>query len=202
MAFTDVRYLPSEFYSGLAIKELQDAVNTVNATGWTIEDSFTDFTMQTGAPVDTPKTVKYGAAKTSPSGIVSVDASGIFTFNKTAALFAKSRIRAGRTGASGYSSIFFWAEISSDGGATWQVFGNSIDVQLTNSQESELFFDISAVIFPAGLKFRSRFARSSTGDDSGDLRTSAPSALLTTYGVPIAPSAQISIYRSTTYPYV
>lgn len=201
MTFTDVRYLPTEFYAGLAIKELQDAATELYSTGWTIEDSFTDFTLQVGSPIDTPKVVKYGNPKTSPNGIVSVDADGIFTFEKTAALFAKSRIRAGRSGASGFSSIFFWAEISVDGGVTWQVFGNSIDVQLNSSQESELFFDISAVIFPAGLKFRSMFARSSTGDNSGDLRPSTPSSALTAYGVPVAPSAQISIYRSTTFPY-
>lgn len=183
------------------LNEIVTDVNALRRTGWTIEDSFTDFTTQLGSPIDTPKVVKYGNAKTSPSGIVSVDANGIFTFNKTAALFAKSRIRAGRSGASGYSSIFFWAETSIDNGATWQVFGNSIDVHLNNAQESELFFDISAVVFPAGLKFRSMFARSSTGDDSGDLMTSTPSAALQAYGVPIAPSAQISIYRSTTYPY-
>lgn len=202
MAFTKIGFTPVDFYTGIAIKELQDQVDNLTSTGWTIEDSFTDFTMQSGAPVDTPITVKYGPAKTSTSGIVTVDANGIFTFNKTAALFAKSRIRAGRSGASGYSSLFFWAEISTDDGATWQVFGNSIDVHLNNSTESELFFDISAVIFPAGLKFRSRFARSSTGDDSGDLKTSTPSALLSAYGVPMAPSAQISIYKSTTYPYI
>lgn len=202
MNFTPVGPNPSETFSGIAIKELQEGVNILESTGWTIEDSFTDFTFQSGSPVDVPKTVRYGNAKTSPNGIVSVDNNGIFTFLKSAALFAKSRIRAGRAGASGYSSIFFWAEISVDNGATWQVFGNSIDVHLNNAQESELFFDISAVIFPAGLKFRSRFSRSSTGDDSGDLMISTPSTALSSYGVPVAPSAQISIYRSTTYPYV
>lgn len=183
------------------INEIITDVNELRRTSWTIEDSFTDFTTQSGSPLNTPKVVKYGAAKTSTSGIVSVDADGIFTFHKTSTLFAKSRIRAGRSGASGYSSIFFWAETSVDGGSTWQIFGNSIDIRLNNSEESDLFFDISAVVFPAGIKFRSMFARSSTGDNSGDLMASTPSAALVSYGVPVAPSAQISIYRSTTYPY-
>lgn len=201
---TDLTPIGTALQDSLQTYKLNEIITDVNAlrrTGWTIEDSFTDFTTQSGSPVDTPVVVKYGAPKTSPNGIVSVDANGIFTFHKTATLFAKSRIRAGRTGAAGYSSIFFWAEISVDGGNTWQIFGNSIDVRLNNSEESDLFFDISAIVFPAGIKFRSMFARSSTGDDSGDLRSSTPSAALQSYGVPIAPSAQISIYRSTTYPY-
>lgn len=169
--------------------------------GTTLEASFTDTTTQSGAPIDTPKQVKYGPALTSPSGIVSIDTLGTLTVLKTGPLFVKSRLRAGRTGASGISSIFFWVEISLDGGAVWNIFGNSIDIRLDNSTESDVFFDFSTLFLDKGIKLRSMFARSSTGDNSGDLIPSTPSAALQAYGVPIAPSAQISIYRSRDYLY-
>lgn len=202
MAFTDVRYLPSEFYAGLAIKELQDAINVASSTGWTLEDSFTDFTTQTGSPIDTPTQVKYGVAKTSTTGLVSIDANGTLTVLKGGTLLIKSRLRAARSGASGTSSLFFWVEISTDGGSTWQIFGNSIDVRLENANQQDIFFDFSSLVLPAGVKLRSMFARSSTGSDFGDLMPSSPSAALTLYGLQPAPSAQVSVYRSTTYPYV
>jgi hypothetical protein len=169
--------------------------------GSTLEVSFTDATMQSGAPIDTPKQVKYGAPATSPSGIVAIDAIGNLTVLQTGPLFIKSRLRVGRTGASGISSIFFWVEISLDGGVVWNILGNSIDVRLDNSTENDVFFDFSTLFLDKGIKLRSMFARSSTGDNSGDLMPSTPSAALQAYGVPIAPSAQISIYRSRDYLY-
>jgi len=172
------------------------------AAGTTLESSFTDTTTQSGSPIDTPKQVKYGPALTSPSGIVSIDATGTLTVLKTGPLFIKSRLRVGRTGASGVSSIFFWVEISPDGGAVWNIFGNSIDIRLDNSTESDVFFDFSTLFLENGIKLRSMFARSSTGDNSGDLMPSAPSAALQAYGVPTAPSAQISVYRSRDYLYL
>lgn len=169
--------------------------------GTTLEVSFTDITTQSGAPVDTPKQVKYGPAQTSPSGILEISADGILTVLKTGPLFIKSRLRVGRSGASGVSSLFFWVEISLDGGATWNIFGNSIDVRLDNSTEADIFFDFSTLFLDKGIKLRSMFARSSTGDNSGDLIPSTPSAALQAYGVPTAPSAQLSIYRSRDYLY-
>lgn len=170
-------------------------------SGLTLEVSFTDATTQSGSPIDTPKQVKYGAALTSPSGIAFMGADGTLTILKTGPFFIKSRLRVGRTGASGVSSIFFWVEISIDGGATWNILGNSIDIRLDNSTESDVFFDFSTLFLNQGIKLRSMFARSSTGDNSGDLMPSSPSAALQAYGVPIAPSAQISIYRSRSYRY-
>lgn len=169
--------------------------------GSTLEVSFTDLTSQLGATADAVKQVKYGPAQTSPTGIVSIDATGNLTIIKTGPFFIKSRLRIGRTGASGVSSIFFWVEISINGGSTWDILGNSIDVKLDNSTESDVFFDFSTLFLNAGIKLRSMFARSSTGDNSGDLLPSVPSAALQAYGVPTAPSAQISIYRARGYPY-
>lgn len=169
--------------------------------GSTLEVSYTDTTTQSGAPVDTPIQVKYGAGGASPRSIVSLDAAGTLTVLKTGPLFIKSRLRVGRSGAAGISSIFFWVEISLDGGATWNILGNSIDVKLDASTENDVFFDFSTLFLDKDTKLRSMFARSSTGNDSGDLMPSTPSAALTSYGVPIAPSAQISVYRSRDYPY-
>ena len=169
--------------------------------GSTLEVSYTDTTTQSGSPVDTPKQVKYGAPATSPSGIVSIDAAGVLTVLQTGPLFIKSRLRVGRSGAAGVSSIFFWVEISLDGGVVWNILGNSIDVRLDSSTENDVFFDFSTLFLDKGIKLRSMFARSSTGNNSGDLIPSTPSAALQAYGVPIAPSAQISIYRSRDYLY-
>lgn len=177
-------------------------VATLNPlAGSTLEVSFVDLTSQPGATSDTVRQVKYGPAITSPSGIISIDAVGNLTIVKTGPYFIKSRIRVGRSGASGVSSIFFWVEISMNGGSTWSILGNSIDVRLDNSTESDVFFDFSTLFLTAGIKLRSMFARSSTGDNSGDLLPSVPSAALQAYGVPTAPSAQISVYKSRDYPY-
>lgn len=177
-------------------------VGTLNVNaGSTLEVSFFDTTTQSGAPIDTPRQVMYGAAQTSPSGIVSMDAAGTLTILKTGPIFVKSRLRVGRTGASGISSIFFWVEASSDGGSVWSILGNTIDIRLDNSTESDVFFDFSTLFLTKGIKLRSMFARSSTGDNSGDLIPSTPSATLQAYGLTTAPSAQISVYKSRDYPY-
>lgn len=169
--------------------------------GFTLEVSFTDVTTQSGVGLDTPHQVKYGPAVTSPNGIVSIDASGTLTVLKGGPLFIKSRLRVGRSGSSGTTSTFFWVEISADNGATWSIFGNPIDVRLDDSNESDLFFDFSALSLPTGVKLRSMFARSSTGSNFGDLVPSVPSATLQAYGLPTAPSAQVSVYRNADYAY-
>lgn len=170
-------------------------------TGYALEVSFVDVTFQSGSPIDVPHQVKYGPASTSPNNILNIDASGTVTILKSGPLLFKSRIRAGRSGAAGYSRLMFWVEISSNNGVTWSILGNSVDLQLDNSSESDVFFDFSALYLTQGLKLRTLFARSSTGSDYGDLMASAPSAALATYGVPISPSAQISVYRDIGYNY-
>jgi len=174
----------------------------INETaGSNLYDSFVDTTTQTGAPIDTPIQVKYGPAKTSPNGIISVDAAGTLTILKGGPFLFKSRLRASRTGAAGTSSLFFWVEISTNGGAGWSILGNTIDIRLENSSQEDVFFDFSSLTLPAGIKLRSMFARSSTGSDFGDLTPSTPSAALQAYGLTTAPSAQLSIYINNDYLY-
>lgn len=159
------------------------------------EGVFQDTTLQTGSPEDIPKTVTYGIAKDSDNTHISY-ASGVFTVNTSGYYAIKTRIRASRSGAAQSSSLFFWAEISSDGGNSYTVTGASVDVQLDNAQSNAIFFDFATLYLPAGVKLRSRFARSSTGDDSGNLTPSTPSAALISYGVQPAPSAQLTIYKA------
>lgn len=174
----------------------------INETaGSNLYDTFIDLTTQSGAPIDTPKQVKYGPARTSVGGIMSIDASGTLTILKGGPFLFKSRLRAARSGAAGTSSLFFWVEISLNGGSSWQILGNSIDIRLENSSQEDVFFDFSSLTLPAGVKLRSMFARSSTGTDFGDLVQSVPSAALQAYELPTAPSAQLSIYINNDYLY-
>ena len=161
--------------------------------GYASVGSFVDETLQTGI-TDTPKTVTFGAGGTTTDGGATISVNGDVTVNISNYYSIKQRFRAGRTGASGTSEIFFWAELSTDGGSNWTVLGNSVDIALNSSNDTTVFFDIANVYLPAGVMLRNRFARSGDGDDSGDLRSTAPSAVLTGLGVLSAPSSQITIY--------
>ena len=163
-------------------------------SGYVVIGGFVSEALQAGVS-DTPKNVIFGAGGTTTGGEVTVDANGEITLNVLCYIAIKQRFRAGRIGASGVSDLFFWAEVSLDDGATWNVTGNAIDLSLDSSSEVSVFFDVSFGKFPVGTKLRNRFARSGDGDDSGDLTSSTPSAALTALGVPIAPSAQITIYK-------
>jgi hypothetical protein len=196
MAYTDVGFFPSDFYSGIAIKEIQQTIQT----GYTSEGIFIDSTTQSGSPVDVPKTVMYGANKNSDTNLVNYT-DGIFTALVTGPFAFKSRIRAGRTGGSGSSHLFFWVEASVNGGSTWNVLGTPVDLRLDNANDNAIFFDYSPLMLVQGLKLRTRFARSSSGSNSGDLVPSSPSTVLQTYGILPAPSAQITVYRRDGYVY-
>lgn len=165
------------------------------------EDNFTDTTTQTGI-LDTPKNVLYGPLKTSPNELVRVDADGVINILKAGPYAFKTRHRVARTGASGVSKVFQWVEISVDGGSTWTINGNPVDVQLAGADDTVNFFDFATIELPAGVKLRARFARSSTGADFGSLTPSVPSASLISAGVPTAPSAQLTVYRVQGWEYV
>lgn len=161
--------------------------------GYDTVGSFVDATIQVGI-TDTPKTVVFGAGGTTTDGGATIASNGEVTVNISNYYSIKQRFRAGRTGASGISEIFFWVELSVDGGSSWNILGNSVDIALNNSNDTTVFFDIANVYLPVGAMLRNRFARSSNGNDSGDLRPAAPSAALAGLGVPVAPSSQITIY--------
>lgn len=203
MPIEKIGYVAPKFLQNHKINELIDFSNDITFGGaWQLETEFTDITTQSGAPIDTPKTVIYGAAKTSPNNLISIDNSGVITFLKGGPFGAKTRHRVTRTGQAGTSSTWFWVELSFDGGSTWAVFGNAVDIRLSGSSDSRLFFDFSQVTLPAGTKARSRWARSSTGVDDGNLTSTLPSTALQALNVPVSPSAQIAFYRNTLYEYV
>lgn len=195
----EVYDLMSDLYQSEKLREIANAIN--KGGGYSLYENFIDTTSQTGSPIDTPKQVKYGNAKTSPTGILSMDSSGTITVLRGGPLLLKSRLRASRTGSSGTTSMFFWVESSIDNGTTWGILGNPIDIQLENANQDDVFFDFSSLTLPTGIKLRSMFARSSTGTDYGDLTPSTPSSALQAYGLPIAPSAQLSVYKLNGYVY-
>ena len=79
---------------------------------------------------DTPSTITFGTGGLTTGGGITVGADGVITVNTSGYYAVKQRFRAGRTGGSGTSDVFFWAEISTDGGSVWNVIGNSVDVPL------------------------------------------------------------------------
>lgn len=162
--------------------------------GYATEGVFTSTATQTGVS-DTPKTIEFGTGGTSLNNHVNIAANGEIEILTAGFYSIKQRFRASRAGASGISELFFWAEQSVDGGTTWTTVGNSVDIALDSSNETTMFFDLSNLSVPAGVKFRNRFARDGNGDNSGDLTPATPSAALIALGAPIAPSAQITIYK-------
>jgi len=171
-------------------------------SGMVLEDTFTSVATQVGAAADTAKNVVFGGAKTSPSGIVSQAADGVFTVLKGGPLMMKTSTRSGRVGGLSSTQMFFWLETSTDNGVTWQVLGNAVDVLLDTVSDVKTLVDYVVLTLATGTKFRTRFARSSTGTDFGDLIPSIPSVALQLLGVPTSPSAQITVYKYSSYNYV
>lgn len=165
-----------------------------DADGYDIEGEFTSLSTQSGLS-NTPKTMTFGAGGVTPNGHVSVDASGEGEVLTTGHYLIKKRARVGRSGASGISNVILWAEISTNGGVSWEILGNSVDVALDSSDQVITIFDVASLYLYAGVKLRYRFARDGDSDDSGDLIPSVPSAELQALGVPSTPSAQVTIYR-------
>lgn len=182
--------------------QLYEAENVNPSSSYfSIEDNFIDQTTQVPAGTDTPITVKFGPARTTPSGLISVDASGVITILKGGPYLIKSRINCGRVGSTGTSILHLWVEVSANGGATWAVSGNVVDVRLDNASDTDTFFDATPIFFPTGIKVRTRFARDSLGNNSGDITPGLLSPELQTYGLPQGASAQLSIYKSNNWSY-
>lgn len=185
-------------------KRTQDKLlDGLERIGYALEDNFVDYTTQTTTTTDTGKNVLYGGAKTSPNGLMSVSAAGVLTVLKSGPLAFKSRVRVGRTGASGISHIIFWVEASVNGGVSWVLNGNPVDVFLDSSHDLDVFFDFSTIKVVKGLQLRSRWARSSDGDNSGDIRpTTLPVPLQSVVGATQVAAAQLTIYRLEGFNYV
>jgi hypothetical protein len=196
MTISSLEYNSDYIHNIKSREKINELVAQVNLTSnYDTEGLFEDYSLQSGSPVDVPKTVLFGANKDSVNGHVSyVD--GSFIINTTGFYSIKSRIRVGRSGAAGASDVFLYAEASVDGGSNWALIGNSVDILLNTSDDNSVFFDFSTLFLVAGLRLRTRFSRSSTGNDSGDLIPSIPSAALAALGVSSSPSAQVTLYKS------
>jgi hypothetical protein len=181
-------------------KQLATVDPLTGVASWlAVEGEYRSLVLQTGGPAaDVPRNVTYGAGGVSSTGIVSVAASGEIDILKAAAIMFKTRLRAGRIGAAGVSILIIWGEVSTDGGVIWTQLPNVQSVNLSVATDTISFFDITPLTVLPGYKFRIRFARSSLGDNSGDLTPQAQPAGLNFLGA--VPSAYMSIYRFTSPP--
>ena len=191
-------HLSGPLYVGGKIVGTVDPLTGVAA--WlAVEGEFRDLTLQTGGPAaDVPRNVLYGAGGVTLNGIASVAASGEITILKAAPIMFKTRLRAGRIGAAGVSILIIWGEVSTDGGSVWVQLPNVSSINLSAATDTITFADIVPLTVLPGYKFRIRFARSSLGDNSGDLTPQAQPAGLNFLGA--VPSAYMSIYRFTSPP--
>jgi len=159
-----------------------------------IEAEYRDNALQVGGPaVDVPRTVRYGPGGVSLTGIVSVDANGVITILKDATIVATTRLRAQRIGAAGVSIVVVWGERSIDGGLNWTPLPNVSSINLNVEDDTITFYDVIPARVVIGEKYRIRFARSSDGNNSGDLAPQVLPGGLAFLGV--VPSAYLSIYR-------
>lgn len=181
-----------------------------NFAGATLEASFTSYTQQ-DAPYDSVDVISFGDFIAGSNGVpvaisgVTISENGLIQYNPATKVFTvlkggyfgvKTRQRAQRVGASaGVSDLFVQAQISINGGASWLPTGNSVDLKLDDDRQVEIFFDFSQVYFPAGVKLRQVYGRSSNGTNFGSLVVGTPSAGLSSAGITVAPSAQVTIYR-------
>ena len=177
--------------------------NLASATeSFSIEEfRFEDYTTQSIPSTDFPINVRFGFGGTSPSGIVSCDFNGVLTANSSGPMSAKIRVNTGRSGAQGVSELFFQTEMSDDNGVNWSPIGSSSFITLSNSDVNQDFFGFTPMFIPQGTKLRVRWARSSSGNNSGDLKTHQPTPLLSALGFQEVPSAAIIIYKESGYSY-
>lgn len=193
-------FLSQGAHPGLYVKTV-DEVGGDKTQGWLqvtgnyyiSEDRFQDFTNQEPTALDTPTVVKYGPAKTSPNGFVSVTAGGVFQIHKTGPYLLKSNLRVSRTGVGGTSHIYLWVETSPDN-VTWTPANVSIRVTIDSNVTDDHLYDSSPTFLPAGIYVRTMQARSSTGVNAGGLFSATPSAALTTYGIGPDPSASLEFH--------
>jgi hypothetical protein len=122
----------------------------------------------------------------------------------------KQNFQIARNSNPGNSEIFFQAQLSVDGGVTFNGLGNSVNRRIDNDKVINVFFDLSAIFIPAGAKLRNVWAKSSVGGDPADpsvgvdnglLIYTEPSATLLAAGFMSAPSAIAVVYKLQGYDY-
>jgi hypothetical protein len=194
------------------LEDIHQAILSGGSTPYYVEATrFLDLTTQSGAALDASTTVLLGAGGSDPEGLITMDASGVVTVNKTGPYMVKQNFQVARDSTAGNSEIFFQAQISVDNGVTWNGLGNSVNRRIDNDKVINIFFDISAIFIPAGAKLRNVWAKSSVGGDPNDPSTGVnngllihtrPSAALIALGFADAPSAVAVVYKLQGYNYV
>lgn len=171
---------------------------------------FADYTTQSGGAIDVLTPVLLGVGGTDSEGIVT-GSGAVITVNKTGPLMIKQNFQVSRNSNPGNAEIFFQAQASLDGGATWNMIGTSVNRRISDVKTINVFFDISPIFAQAGTKFRNVWAKSSVGGDPADPTTgtsngqliyTSPSAALLNAGMGLAPSAIAVVYKLQGYNYV
>jgi len=194
------------------LEDIHQAILSGGSTPYYVEATrFIDLTTQTGAALDQMAVVTLGPGGTDPEGLVTMDANGVVTVNKTGPYMVKQNFQVARNSNPGNSEIFFQAQLSVDGGVTFNGLGNSVNRRIDNDKVINVFFDLSAIFIPAGAKLRNVWAKSSVGGDPADpsvgvdnglLIYTEPSAALLAAGFGDAPSAIAVVYKLQGYDYV
>jgi hypothetical protein len=194
------------------LEQIYQATLSGGSTPYYVEATrFTDLTSQPGGAIDTLNPVTIGTGGTDPDGIITADATGVLTINKSGPLMVKQSFQITRSTNQGNAEIFFQAQASTDGGTTWLPLGNAINRRISNDNSISVFFDISPVFLTAGLKVRNVWAKSSVGgdpldptvgSDNGLLVTTQASSALVAAGVQQVPSATAVVYKLEGYNYV
>ena len=187
------------------------AISNANKPYYTELIRFNDFTTQNGGALDVLAPVTLGVGGTDPDGIITGGAGGVITINKSGPFMIKQSFQVTRNSNPGNAEVFFQAQISVDGGTVWSAIGNSVNRRIANANTINVFFDFAPVFFPAGVKVRNVWAKSSVGGDpanpssgvnNGQLIYTKPSAALSAAGVADVPSASAVIYTLNGYNYI
>ena len=164
--------------------------------------TYSDFTTQTATSTDTVQNLKFGAGGSSAEDIVSAGANGVLTILKAGPLALSFTAQAGRNGQTGNSELFMMLEMSANGGVSWSHLGESMNIRIDDDDSTPSYYGIKFLTGEAGVKLRMSWARSSTGNNSGDFVTTTPSVALQTLGMSSVPSAKVTVYKSTGHNYL
>ena len=158
---------------------------------------------QAGGAIDTKVPITFGAEATSANAELKVLADGTIEVLKSGAVFSKVIISFGRTSSNGFVEVFTQAEVSTDGGTTWNGRGTAINRRMQNSGVITTLNDGSPMFAEVGTLFRFVWSQSSVGGDpssptvgvaDGVLSYAEPSAALKALGIGNSPSATIVFY--------
>lgn len=140
----------------LQIERLLDALSTAGS--------------QQPAGTDTPLQIEFGGAQLTPSDPVSLSSTGVLSINQAGTYRIKLSVAAGRTGGAGVSNLYFRALINGIQA------GQSVHLKVDSSDIYVPYSDEAWLTVPAGVQITYEVIRDSTGNNSGGLFQSTPTA--------------------------